>query len=268
MNKRLRLSGKAPLVRGLLISGLLLGFFCAAALAGETAPGPATPAENTAHPGEGFVALFDGSSFDGWKHLEGFEGHWVAKDGVISCDGKVKVKRGGERSLWTEKEYTDFILLVDWRLTRKPVRQPMNDFTDDGLIKRDKDGKRITHEVLHAGDSGIYLRGDPRTQVNIWCQPMGSGDINSYHKDARLPEETRRACMPKLNADNPPGQWNRFVITMRGAVVTVVLNGKTVIDRAALPGVAARGPIGLQNHGDPMEFRNLFIKPLPDGSPE
>ena len=230
------------------------------------APGSLQSAENAAPPGKGFVALFDGSSFEGWKHLEGFEGHWVAKEGVISCDGKVKAKRGGERSLWTEKEFTDFILVVDWRLTRKPVLQPMNDFTDDGLIKRDKDGKRITHEVLHAGDSGIYLRGDQRAQVNIWCQPMGSGDINSYHKDACLPQQIRRATMPRLRADNPPGQWNRFVITMRGDRVTVELNGKTVIDRALLPGVAARGPIGLQNHGDPIEFRNLFIKPLPADS--
>jgi hypothetical protein len=242
---------------------LLLGLFCTVAFAGESATRAAPATESTASPGEGFVPLFDGSSLDGWKHLEGFEGHWVAEDGVISCDGKVEVKRGGERSLWTEKEYADFILMVDWRLTGKPVRQPMNDFTDDGLIKRDADGNRITHEILHAGDSGIYLRGDPRAQVNIWSQPMGSGDINSYHKDASLPEEIRRASMPRLCADNPPGQWNRFIITMKGDRVTVVLNGKTVIDRALLPGVRERGPIGLQNHRDPVEFRNLFIKPLP-----
>jgi hypothetical protein len=249
----------------------LCGVWAAAAglsIALALGPGFALSADNAVPPGEGFVALSDGSSFDGWKHLEGFEGHWVAKEGVISCDGKVKVKRGGERSLWTEKQFDDFILIVDWRLTREPVLKPMNDFTDDGLIKRDKDGKRITHEVLNAGDSGIYLRGDRRAQVNIWCQPMGSGDINSYHKDASLPEAIRRATMPRLRADNPPGQWNRFVITMRGDRVTVVLNNKTVIDRAVLPGVADRGPIGLQNHGDPIEFRNLFIKPLPIGQPQ
>jgi hypothetical protein len=246
---------------------LLCGVWAAAAglwTALALAPRFASSAEDTAAPGEGFVALFDGSSFEGWKHLEAFEGHWVAKKGVVSCDGKVPRKRGGERSLWTEKEFDDFVLIVDWRLTGKPVLKPMNDFTDDGLIKRDKDGKRITHEILHAGDSGIYLRGDPRAQVNIWCQPMGSGDINSYHKDASLPEAIRRATMPRVKADNPPGQWNRFVITMRGDRVTVVLNSKTVIDRAVLPDVADRGPIGLQNHGDPIEFRNLFIKPLPE----
>jgi hypothetical protein len=49
---------------------------------------------------------------------------------------------------------------------------------------------------------------------------------------------------------------------MRGDRVTVVLNGETVIDRAELPGVPPRGPIGLQDHNDSVEFRNLFLKPL------
>ena len=41
-----------------------------------------------------------------------------------------------------------------------------------------------------------------------------------------------------------------------------MLNGELVIDRAELPKVPSRGPLGLQNHGDPVEFRNLFIKEL------
>ena len=138
----------------------------------------------------------------------------------------------------------------------------INRFHSRGLPCRLQTGDDCHHDDEQR-NSNQFLRGDSRAQVNIWSQPMGSGDINSYHKDASLPEKTRRACMPKLNADNPPGEWNRFVITMQGDRVTVVLNGKTVIDRAALPGVADRGPIGLQNHGDPVEFRNLFLKPLP-----
>ena len=172
------------------------------------------------------------------------------------------------RDLWTEKEYADFILIADWRLTGKPVLRPMNDFTEDGLIKRDKDGKRITHEVLHAGDSGIYLRGRHSGTGQHLVPAHGERRHHYYyHKDAKLPEPVRRACVPSVNADNPPGQWNRFVVTMRGDRVTVVLNDRKIIDRAVLPGVPDRGPIGLQNHRDPIEFRNLFIKPLPRKSP-
>jgi 3-keto-disaccharide hydrolase len=222
------------------------------------ASGRERPAEAT----EGFAALFDGRSFDGWKFEPQFAGHWVARDGVISCDGKVKVKRGGERNLWTEKEYGNFVLIVDWRLTGKPEKAMMNAFATDGEFLRDADGKVKKHEILNAGDSGIYVRGNARAQVNIWSQPMGSGDINSYHKDLKLPAEIRRACVPSKNADKPFGQWNRFVITMIGDRIWVVLNGMKVIDNALLPEVPRRGAIALQNHTDPVEFRNLYVKEL------
>ena len=223
-----------------------------------TAVSPA--AEN--QPPEGFVALFDGVSFAGWKYPPSFAGHWVVRDGVIACDGKVEAKRGQDRNLWTEKEYGDFVLLADWRLPARPERKPMNVFSPDGLIVRDEKGQAKKHDMPFAGDSGIYLRGNGRSQVNIWSQPMGSGDINDYHKDLKLPPEIRRACVPSKNADKPFGQWNRFVITMIKDRVTLVLNGETVIDKAQLPDVPPRGALALQNHGDPVEFRNLFLKDL------
>jgi hypothetical protein len=49
---------------------------------------------------------------------------------------------------------------------------------------------------------------------------------------------------------------------MRGEMLTVVLNDRTVIEDARLPGVAASGPIGLQQHGSPIEFANLYIREL------
>jgi hypothetical protein len=49
---------------------------------------------------------------------------------------------------------------------------------------------------------------------------------------------------------------------MKGDRLTVVLNGKTVVDNAQLPGIPASGPIGLQHHGDPIEFANLYVKEL------
>jgi hypothetical protein len=52
------------------------------------------------------------------------------------------------------------------------------------------------------------------------------------------------------------------LITLEKGRVTVILNGQTVIDRVQLPGIPARGPIGLQHHGDPVQFTNLFIKEL------
>jgi len=65
-----------------------------------------------------------------------------------------------------------------------------------------------------------------------------------------------------VHADKPVGEWNRFVIRMVGDRLTVDLNGKRVIDNAQLPGVPAKGPIALQSHGCPVEFENVFVRPL------
>jgi hypothetical protein len=247
------------------------GYICLEAEGAEThfrnlrlrpLPSSDPPASKTAQSDEGLRSFFDGLSFKGWRHLKPFEGHWTARDGVIACDGKVKVEKGQTRDLWTEDEHGDFVLVADWRLTGKPQKKALPTFTPDGLFARDDKGKVLRKEILDAGDSGLHLRGDPRFQVNIWSQPMGSGDINSLHKDESLPIEVRRACVPKKRADAPFGQWNRFVVTLKGDRVTVVLNGETVIEQAKLPKIPERGRIGLQNHGDPVEFRNLFLKKL------
>src|SRR5262249_52553105 len=156
---------------------------------------------------------------------------------------RVKVPQGRSKDLWTAKDYTDFVLVVDWRLPGKPELRARPTFTPDGLFVRDDKGQVVRKEIPDAGDSGVHLRGNDRYQVNIWSQPMGSGDINALHKDASLPEAVRRACLPKKRADAPFGQWNRFVITLRGERVSVVLNGELVIDRAELPKVPPRGPL-------------------------
>jgi predicted O-methyltransferase YrrM len=112
------------------------------------------------------------------------------------------------------------------------------------------------------GDSGIYLRGRSKSQVNIWCNEMGSGEVWGYRTDKKLPEEIRKAYTPLKKMDKPVGQWNRFIITMKGDRLTVKLNGEIVIKNAQLPGVSAEGEIALQRHGNPIEFKNIYIKSL------
>jgi hypothetical protein len=116
--------------------------------------------------------------------------------------------------------------------------------------------------VLDAGDSGIYLRGTSKCQVNIWNWPVGSGEIWGYRTDENMPAAVRRAATPMLNADNIVGKWNRFVITVIDDWLTVLVNGKTVIRQAHLTGLPKRGPIALQHHGDTIQFANIFIKEL------
>ena len=246
----------------LAVLGIILATAAQAQSDADLAALPPPGAKIAAAP-KGFVPLFDGTSFSNWKYLKEYEEHWAVRDGGIYCDGQLKGVRGDARNLWTEKEYGNLVLIVDWRLPGEPQMHELPTFTPDGLYVRDAKGQIVKRAISFAGDSGIYLRGSGRYQVNIWSQPMGSGDINELHKDLKLSEEVRRACMPKKNADKPFGQWNRFVITLVGDRVSVLLNGQQVIDNALLPDVPPRGAIALQNHGDPVEFRNLFIRELP-----
>ncbi len=163
-------------------------------------------------PPAGFTSLFNGKDLTGWKN----PASWNVEDGTIHHTGK------GGANLATAKNYKDFELWVDWKITPK-------------------------------GDSGIYLRGKP--QVQIWDNTEGSGGLynNPAKSDGRVPLHV---------ADKKPGEWNNMYVKMVGVKVTVVLNGKIVVDNAEFLGgkVPAEGPIELQVHGNPLWFRNVFVR--------
>lgn len=225
----------------------------------ELPPSDDLKPEHIAKKDEGFKSLYTGVDFTNWKYPEGHKDHWVSNDWKISYDGKSEAQ---DKNLWTEKEYGDFEMIVDWRFTSKPTKAARPIIKPNGEYELDENGQQKTVEVDDAGDSGIYLRGSSKSQVNIWCWPVGSGEVYGYRTDKNQPAEVRAGVTPKVKADRPIGQWNRFHITMKGDRLTVVLNDQTVIENAQLPGVPKRGPIALQHHGDPIEFANVFIKEL------
>ncbi len=225
--------------------------------------------DNVAPPG--FISLFNGRDFTGWKLPEGDGGHWKIVDGVIDYDAQSQAK--ADKNLWSVRQFADFILRVDWRIKETPYINPNVPYVlPDGTHPRDTKGKEI-RMALPDSDSGIFLRGSGKNQVNIWCWPIGSGEFYGYRTDPKQPPHIRAAVTPRTQADKPVGQWNRFEITIRADRVTVVLNGKTVIKNAQLPGIARRGPIALQHHGGKrngkwvsppslLQFKNIFIKEL------
>jgi len=195
----------------------------------------------------GFVSLFDGRGLDGWKGLVAdpparakmtpeelkiaqaaadgsMRAHWGVADGVLAFDGE------GE-SLCSIKDYGDFEMLVDWKIEK-------------------------------GGDSGIYLRGSP--QVQIWdaaANTEGSGGLYNNQKGSRKPLE---------KADKPVGEWNTFRIIMIGERVTVYLNDRMVVDNTPLENYWERdkpiypaGQIELQAHGNPLWFKNIYIREIP-----
>lgn len=215
--------------------------------------------EEIAPMAESFRPLYTGVDLSGWKVEPWHVGHWQTNDWILGYDGRADRK---DMFFWSQPEFGDFVLMVDWRLPRKAVPKKYPLRNADGSYQLNDDGTRKTVEVQDAGDSGLYLRGSKKAELNIWCLPAGSGELTNYRNDQSLPASVRAAAVPKVRADKPPGQWNRFIITMRGDKLTVDLNGQRILDQAELPGIPARGPIALQYHGDPIDFANLFVKEL------
>ncbi len=192
----------------------------------------------------GFTPLFNGKDLTGWKGLvadpikrakmtpEQLAAAQAKADESMRAHWKVEdgalVFDGKGQSLCTAKDYKDFEMLVDWK-------------------------------ILPKGDSGIYLRGSP--QVQIWDHPLGSGGLYNNKKNP---------SNPLVAADKPVGEWNTFRIKMVGEKVTIHLNDKLVVDNVTLENYWDRkhpifptGQIELQNHGNTLWFRNLFIRELP-----
>ncbi|NCQ27909.1 MAG: DUF1080 domain-containing protein [Armatimonadetes bacterium] len=206
---------------------------------------PSVWAQNEPKPPEGFVALFNGKDLTGWKGLvadppkrakmtpeELAEAQTKADESMRPhwrVEDGVFVFDGKGQSLCTAKDYGDFELYVDWK-------------------------------ILPAGDSGIYLRGSP--QVQIWDKPeTGSGGLYNNQKNPSNPLKV---------ADKPIGEWNTFYIKMVGDKVTVKLNGELVVDDVTMENYWERdkpsyptGQIELQNHGNTLWFRNVYLREIP-----
>jgi len=218
-----------------------------------------------AEPAEASVPLFDGRTWNGWVHPAHLDGVWEIVNGAIRLrPDQPKRERGKSYDLATTEPFRNFVLTLDWRLTGEPKMKPLQLLTADGLEQHDAHGKLIMKEYLSWGDSGVFLRGTRAAQVNIWCQPCGSGEVATKFKDLTATTEERMKTMPRVRADRGRGEWNRFVITMRSDRVSVVLNDVAVVTDARVKDVPADGPITFQNHNDAVEFRNIAIKRLPD----
>jgi 3-keto-disaccharide hydrolase len=111
------------------------------------------------------------------------------------------------------------------------------------------------------GNSGVYLRG--RYEVQVLDGP-------TEEPDSHLQGAIYGFLTPSEIVTNGPDEWNTFEITLVGRLVTVVVNGKTVISEQAIPGITggaldsdegAPGPILLQGDHSPIQYRNIVLTP-------
>jgi hypothetical protein len=256
------------------LSFLFIGLLASGEACSQTPGKPArdTGAQRTALSGvlpPGFVSLFNDKDLDGWTTRKPNNQEWSVVDGVIDCNPRDTSPK--DHDLWSKKEYSDFELWVDWRIKESPfVNRNARIILPDGTYKKDESGNVIAVTAPNT-DSGVFLRGQHKSQVNIWCWPVGSGEVWGYRTDPIFSAAVHAGVTPKLNADRPIGEWNTFHIVMQGDHLTVTLNDKLVIENAQLPGVPRQGPIALQLHSERkdgewgaslVQFRNIKIKEL------
>lgn len=216
----------------LRIYSLLAAFLCLAFLLPT-----ATPAEKE----EGFVSLFDGKSLDGWV---GSTGGYAVEEGAIVCiPGK-----GG--NLFTEKEYGDFILRFEFKLTPG---------ANNGLGIR----APLKGNAAYVGMELQVLDNTADKYKNL--KPY------QYHGSIYGVVPAKRGHL------KPVGEWNKQEVICQGKQVKVILNGETIVDadieKASTPKTLdgrdhpglkrTKGHIGFLGHGSRVEFRKLRIKELP-----
>jgi len=192
---------------------------------------------------DGFVALFDGRTLDGWKLIGAKGVGYQVKDGTIVCP------REGGGNLYTEKEYANFVFRFEFR-------------TEPGA--NNGVGIRAPYE----GDAA-YL--GMEIQILDDGHELYKGKIRSEQHHGSIYD----VIPARTGYLKPAGEWNSEEITADGRRIRVVLNGVIIVDAdldsvkepAVLkrhPGLArTSGHIGFLGHGSLVEFRNIRIKTLP-----
>jgi hypothetical protein len=211
-------------------------------------PGTFSSADQPGKPPSDAIMLFDGTDLSKWQSDNGGPAKWLVKDGIMEV-------APGSGGIHSAEQFGDCQLHVEFATPKE--------------VRGDSQGR---------GNSGVFLMGLVEIQV------LDSYD-NITYADGHL-AGVYGVNPPMVNPARPPGEFQVYDIVFRRPLfrggqeidpgsVTVFLNGVLVQDHTRLEGPTghmgrarprafpAKGPVGLQDHGNPTRFRNIWYRPLP-----
>jgi type 1 glutamine amidotransferase len=193
---------------------------------------------------DGWITLFDGKNLDAWQKPAADK--WKIVDGIMTWEK-------GCGNIWTKEKFGDFIVDVEFKCEKG---------TNSGVFLRSVEGEKN------------WLQGSFEIQV---AAPPGDGKAKKHSTGALYD-----CVAPSVFAEKPAGEWNRMVITFKGNSLKIVLNDKPIIDanlddwkeagmnpdgsknkfKTAYKDMGKIGYLGLQDHGAPVWYRSVKVKPL------
>jgi hypothetical protein len=222
-------------------------FTLAALLVAALAPGAEDKEPKVIDPGpppSDAIVLFDGKDLSKWKSERGGDVRWKLEEGAMVVNGT--------GSILTKEEFGDVQLHIEWATPAE-----------------------VKGNSQERGNSGVYLQGRYEIQVlDSWNnKTYFNGQAGAFYGHSA----------PLVNASRKPGEWQIYEIIFHtpktgadGKVepgsFTVLHNGVLVQDHtpvkgdattaAKFQGIVQKGPLMLQDHGNPVRFRNIWLRPL------
>jgi len=221
-------------------------------------PAVVTPPSQFGQPPSDALVLFDGTDLAHWQKGNGADANWI----IVDNDHMVVPKKAG--GIQTRKSFGSCQLHIEWK-------------TPEGIPPQVKGQSR--------SNSGVFLMGRYEVQV------LDSYTDDNYQSNSTYADGQAGALYgqhpPMVNVCRPAGQWQSYDIAfmrplfdddgncIRKARVTIFHNGVCIHNNLEIEGTTfhkrkaaysphGEGPIQLQDHGNPMRFRNIWIRELPE----
>jgi hypothetical protein len=213
----------------------------------EPVPPVVTPGEGGGAPSDAII-LFNGSNLDEWTGENGHEVKWTLSDGILTV-------KPGSGNIYTKRNFGDCQLHIEWRTP-----------------------EMVSGEGQGRGNSGIFLQNLYEVQVldSYHNRTYSNGQAGALYKQS----------IPLVNASKKPGEWQTYDIIFMaprfsgsGMIlipgrITVLHNGILIQNNVEIHGTTeyigsprpvahdAKGPLQLQEHGNEVSYRNIWIREL------